>query len=290
MKKTLLATALATLALTASFTGGAFAQSKGKVLVVMSSSDSLELRDGKTYKTGYFLNELAVPLRAIVDAGYTPVFANPNGDLPAMDPNSNNAAFFGGDDTKRAADLEYVKTFKDLQQPLKLDDVAKAGSDGYAGIFIPGGHAPMQDLLVNKPLGAILRSFHENALPTGIICHGPIALISAIPEPEAFLQAVEHNDTAAAAKLAQGWPYAGYNMTVFSSSEERQVEGDVQLGGSVLFYAADALNDAGGNVAALTPWQSYLVADRELLTAQQPFSDHEFAGAFVKKLQANVGK
>lgn len=290
MKKTLLATALLALGLTASVSDIALAQSKSKVLVVVSSSDRLELRDGKAYKTGYFLNELATPLRAIVDAGYTPVFANPNGDTPAMDPNSNNKMFFGGDDAKRTADLDYLRTFKDLQHPVKLADVAKQGADGYAGIFIPGGHAPMQDLAVDKNLGKVLTAFHEKALPTGIICHGPIALISAVSDPKSFLKAVEQNDTQTTAKLAKDWPYAGYNMTVFASSEERQVEGAVQLGGSIRFYAADALNDAGGNVATTTPWKSYVVSDKELITGQQPFSDHEFADAFVKKLQASAGQ
>ena len=72
--------------------------SKGKVLVVMSSANALDLKDGKTYSTGYYLNEFVVPYRKLVEAGYEPVIANPKGDLPVMDANSNNAMFFGGDD------------------------------------------------------------------------------------------------------------------------------------------------------------------------------------------------
>ena len=79
----------------------ASAQSKGKVLVVMSSANALDLKDGKTYKTGYYLNEFVVPYRKLVEAGYEPVIANPKGDLPVMDANSNNAMFFGGDDAAR---------------------------------------------------------------------------------------------------------------------------------------------------------------------------------------------
>src|SRR6201989_1306896 len=71
--------------------------SKGKVLVVMSSADTLDLKDGKTYSTGYYLNEFVVPYRKLIEAGYEPVIANPHGDLPVMDANSNNAMFFGGD-------------------------------------------------------------------------------------------------------------------------------------------------------------------------------------------------
>ena len=53
----------------------------------------LSLRDGKKYQTGYYLNEFVVPYRKLVEAGYEPVIANPNGDQPAMDANSNNAIF-----------------------------------------------------------------------------------------------------------------------------------------------------------------------------------------------------
>jgi hypothetical protein len=46
--------------------------SKGKVLVVMSGAHLLEMPDNKVYATGYYLNELATPLRALIKAGYTP--------------------------------------------------------------------------------------------------------------------------------------------------------------------------------------------------------------------------
>jgi hypothetical protein len=73
--------------------------SKGKVLVVMSSANALDLKDGKTYSTGYYLNEFVIPYRKLL--GYEPVIANPKGDLPVMDVNSNNAMFFGGDNAAR---------------------------------------------------------------------------------------------------------------------------------------------------------------------------------------------
>jgi hypothetical protein len=38
----------------------------GKVLVILSSSQQLELRDGKTYPTGYYLDELEIPLHKII--------------------------------------------------------------------------------------------------------------------------------------------------------------------------------------------------------------------------------
>src|ERR1700760_3046287 len=86
----------------------AMAQSKGKVLVVVSGGHLLNLKEGKVYATGYYLNELYVPLAALIKAGYTPVYANPNGDTPSMDASSNVPKFFGGDDAKRMQALRFI--------------------------------------------------------------------------------------------------------------------------------------------------------------------------------------
>jgi putative intracellular protease/amidase len=126
---------------------GASAKSRGKVLVVMSSAHELGLRDGKHYETGYYLNEFVVPYRKLVEAGYEPVIANPDGDMPIMDANSNNKMFFGGDDAARADALKYAQGIAQLKHPKTLASVVAEGTGSYVGLFIPGGHAPMVDLL-----------------------------------------------------------------------------------------------------------------------------------------------
>ena len=268
--------------------GAASAASKGKILVVMSSAQELELRDGKQYKTGYFLNELAVPLRMLVEAGYTPVFANPKGDTPQMDSNSNHKNYFGGNDAKREDALSFVAKFDSLKKPKTLASVASEGASGYAAVFIPGGHAPMQDLLKEQSLGTILKSFHAAAKPTAIICHGPIVLLAALPQPAKFQSALIAGDAAAVKSLSQGWPYAGYKVSVFATSEEKQIEGAAQLGGQVLFYPDAALAAVGATIQNGADWQPNVVVDRELITGQQPFSDDALGKALLAKLAAQA--
>ena len=71
---------------------------KGKVLVLVSSGRGLPLKDGKVYKgAGYYLNELTVPVRALMKEGYEITFANPKGNAPQVDAHSEVADFFGGD-------------------------------------------------------------------------------------------------------------------------------------------------------------------------------------------------
>jgi putative intracellular protease/amidase len=181
----------------------------GKVLVVMSSAKYLDLRDGKKYPTGFYLNEFVIPFRKLIQAGYTPVVANPDGERPLMDANSNNAMFFGGDEALRADALKYAEGLELLTRPKKLSEVVKEGITEYVGLFIPGGHAPVQDLSRDKDLGTILRAFHQTGKPTGILCHGPLVLLSTLADSGAFQQALVDR-TGAANGLAKDWPYAGW--------------------------------------------------------------------------------
>ena len=275
--------------------GGAFARalgkvnpmSKGKVLVVMSSANALDLKDGKKYSTGYYLNEFVVPYRKLVEAGYEPVIANPKGDLPVMDANSNNAMFFGGDDAARADALKFAEGLELLKHPQTLASVVANGTEGYVGLFIPGGHAPMADLLKDKNLGKILKSFHDTGRPTGIVCHGPIVLLSALPDPDAFIASMIAGD-GKASSLNAGWPYAGYRLTVFATGEEQALEGPGGLGGNVQYYPVNALAEAGARVETIANWHPNVVVDRELITGQQPMSAPAFGDALVAKLNEHA--
>ena len=265
----------------------ALAQSRGDVLVVVSSEHQLELKDGKHYETGYFLNELAVPVQRLIAAGYTPVFANPRGNTPSLDVHSNDKVYFGGDETKRAATQAFVEGLEPLRHPKTLASVVAEGTSRYAGIFLPGGHAPMQDLLKDANLGKILRQFHDSGRPTALLCHGPIALLSTLPEAGRFQRAMIQGDDAAQGKRSAGWPYAGYRMTVFSTAEERMVEPGM-LGGPVAFYPGEALAAAGARDEYAGKWLSEVVQDRELITGQQPFSDEALSDLLIKALNDRV--
>ena len=70
----------------------------------------MPLKDGKVYTgAGYYLNELTVPVRALMKEGYEITFANPKGNAPQVDVHSEVADFFGGD----AARLQDYMLFRD---------------------------------------------------------------------------------------------------------------------------------------------------------------------------------
>ncbi|BBM85622.1 type 1 glutamine amidotransferase domain-containing protein [Candidatus Uabimicrobium amorphum] len=235
---------------------------KDKVLVVVSSSDYITLADGTKHKTGFFLSELTIPVMALMKADYEIVFANPKGNKPTMDAVGDSVDnFSSAEEYQKAKELIKMDSFVN---PRKLSDITEEELASFHGIFFPGGHAPMEDLCRDASVGQALLYFHKHQKPTALICHGPIALLSAKDE--------------------NGWAYEGYNMTIFSNDEEKFAEKNI-LHGKMKVFPTEALKSAGGNLShASTTWQSHAVRDRELITGQNPKSDHALTNLFLEAL------
>ena len=259
---------------------------RGKILVLVSSGYGLSLKDGKVYAgAGYYLNELTVPVRALMKEGYEITFANPKGNAPQLDLHSAVPDFFGGDEAKLNDYMRFRDSLTGLENPSRISDVIASGLDQYDAVFVPGGHGPMEDLLDDPDAGIVMRHFHETSKPTAVLCHGPISLLSALPESKGFVAALSAGDVAGAQAKAKGWIYAGYKMTIFSTAEEQQRE-PLEIHGKVLFYPDFALRTAGGDVSVLEPWKSYVIQDRELISGQNPFSDEALLKLLLPALEA----
>ena len=258
--------------------------SKGTILLIGSNASEIEVKGGKTVPTGYYLNELAVPTMAVLDAGYDVVLATPSGAKPVLDEVSRIAQHFGNSEQRLQEAVKFVEEHPVMQKPRKLRDVLDAGIDGYAGLFVPGGQAPVVDLMQEPTLGEILRHFHERKKTTAFLCHGPIASLSAIPQTREYRAALVAGDVAKAKALAKGWIYAGYRMTIWSNLEEKWLEENI-LHAKVVFRTVDALETAGAKViTSAKAFEPHLEEDREVITGQNPASDHVLAGALVKAL------
>lgn len=71
--------------------------SKGKVLLVASSTNAMQLKGGRTVHTGYILAELAAPAQRLIAEGYEVEVATPQGNTPAMDALSVDVTMFDND-------------------------------------------------------------------------------------------------------------------------------------------------------------------------------------------------
>lgn len=258
---------------------------KGKVLVIGSNATRIEVRGGWGV-TGQYLNETVVPAMALIAAGYEVVLATPAGTRPHIDPVSDKVDHFDGDEAAYATAKAFWANDPAMNRVRTLRSVIEEGLDGYAGLFVPGGQAPVVDLMQDADLGTILRHFHERAKPTALLCHGPIAVVAAMERARDFRAALIAGDAATAREAAQGWPYAGYALTVFSASEEKVVEDHI-LHARMYFAMPEALATAGGRVETNTiDFEPKVVVDRELITGQNPRSDRPIAAALIAALDA----
>lgn len=261
--------------------GQAAAAAKGEVLVLLSSENQLQLKDGKPYPTGYYLNEFGVPADQLLKAGYKLVLVTPKGNAPSVDERSIDPMYFGGDAREMQRIGQVVDSLPDIDDTLSVKEVLAGDMGRYAGIFIPGGHAPLIDLANNPDVGALLRHFHQAGKPTAAICHGPITLLSAQQDPVAYRAALARGETPA----ASDWTYRGYRMTIFSDPEEQVFEGSLKEQ-RLQFYPAKAMDVAGGDMSYAQAWQPHVVVDRELITGQNPFSDKALAKALLEQLES----
>ena len=252
---------------------------EGEVLVILSSETTMDLADGQSIETGYYLNEFGVPAKALVDAGYELVLATPKGNAPQVDKKSVSTDYFDGDEAKMQSIQRFVASLPDINDTASLSEILAGDLSQYEAVFIPGGHAPLIDLANNPEVGEILRHFNKQGKPTAAICHGPITLLSAQVQPSSYYQAIKDGEKAA----ANNWIYDGYKMTIFSNPEERVFESSLE-GKKLKFYPAMAMEKAGGNMAFASEWQPNVVVDRELITGQNPFSDKLLAEKLLEML------
>lgn len=223
-----------------------------KILVVLTSHDQL----GHTgEKTGFWLEELAAPYYAFVDAGAAVTLASPKGGQPPLDPKSNEPAFQTDATRRFEADATAMQA---LAQTKKLSDVSVADFDA---VFYPGGHGPLWDLAEDPVSIALIEQTIQSGKPVGAVCHAPAVL--------------RH------VKGADGLPLvAGKTVTGFSNTEEEAV-GLTQV---VPFLVEDMLKAHGGRYSKGADWHSYVLTDGLLVTGQNPGSSEAAAQALLKLL------
>lgn len=257
----------------------AHAESKGKVLVLLSDKTELQLSDGSVFKTGYYLNEFGIPADELLKAGYELQIVTPDGNKPAPDAHSVAAKYFGNSDVEMKRIQDLIATQPGINGHYSVDDALKSDLNQYKGIFIPGGHAPLINLANNPKVGKLLTWFHEHKKPTAALCHGPITLLAAQKDPQKFESDLVNEKKS----TAKNWIYQGYRMTIFSTPEEQAFEGSLK-GAKLRYYPATAMENAGAKTEFAPMWHSEVVIDRELVTGQNPFSDKELASQFITLL------
>lgn len=222
---------------------------ENKVLIVVTSHDQL----GNTgEKTGFWLEELAVPYYVFRDAGYTVDLASPKGGKAPVDPKSAE----GGGAVARFLSDNEAKAKIDATRPLADTDPTR-----YDAVFLAGGHGTMWDLPGNAALDRILGAAHDRGAVIAAVCHGPAGLVTAKGKDGRSI-------------------LAGKKVTGFSNQEEEAVK----LTGVVPFALETRLTELAAGYSAGPMWKPYAVRDGKLVTGQNPASSARTAELVVEAL------
>ncbi|MEU9212303.1 type 1 glutamine amidotransferase domain-containing protein [Streptomyces sp. NPDC048415] len=228
-----------------------------KILFVMTGADHWTLADGTLHPTGFWAEEAVAPYELFKAAGHEVVVATPGGVLPSVDKGSLAPEVNGGQEgADRIADA--LASIVEFQRPIKLEGV---DVDGYAAVFYPGGHGPMEDLAVNADSGRLLTDALDSGKPLGVVCHGPAALLAARREDG-------------------GNAFAGYRVSGFTNTEEAQAG----FADKAKWLLQDRLVEAGVDFQEGEPWAPKVVVDRNLVTGQNPASSAPLAAELLTKL------
>ncbi|MFC6063402.1 type 1 glutamine amidotransferase domain-containing protein [Streptomyces ochraceiscleroticus] len=228
-----------------------------KILFVLTGADHWTLADGTRHPTGFWGEEVTAPYEAFTGAGHEVVVATPGGVLPTLDPASLAPEVNGGQEGADAV-AATLQSMDPLRRPVKLEQVDVAG---YAAVFYPGGHGPMEDLATNEDSGRLLTDALASGRPLGIVCHGPAALL-ATRGPDGTS------------------PFAGYRLTAFSNAEEAQAG----FADKAPWLLQDRLVELGTDFREGEPWAPYVLTDRNLFTGQNPASSGPLAAEMIKAL------
>ena len=223
-----------------------------KILMVLTSHDELG-STGK--KTGFWLEELAAPYYAFLDAGAEITLASPKGGQPPLDPKSDEPDSQTDETRRFHADSAAQAA---LASTVRLDTV---NQETFDAVFYPGGHGPLWDLANDKHSISLIEQTLQAGKPVALVCHAPGVLRDV--------------------KNADGTPLVkGKKVTGFTNSEE---EG-VGLTDVVPFLVEDVLKQNGSLYSRGDDWQSYTVQDGLLITGQNPGSSAETAKVLLSSL------
>ncbi len=212
-----------------------------RILIVVTSHAEL----GTTgRRTGYYLDEVAIPFFAFTDKGFTVDIASPAGGAAPVDPGSLSAA---DDPTGAAARFLADDGAQALvTSTIKLGDIDPAA---YDAVFVAGGHGAMWDLPQDPHLPGILSSVDASSGVVSAVCHGPAGLVGA--------------------RRDDGSPLVSRRRVAVFTDAEEKAAGLTEV---VPFLLETRFRELGANVVTAPLWSDNAVRDGNLVTGQNPAS------------------
>lgn len=205
------------------------------------------------HPTGLWLEELAVPYYAFVNAGIEVEIASVNGGSVPLDPLGLELTAETPDEVGRFIVDPRARDM--VGSSRRIDDL---GDSEHGAAFLPGGYGAMFDLPENAALGKLLSQFLADGRPVGAVGHGAAGLLSAT------------NGYGAPA-------VAGRSITCFSDAEEASLG----LCEYVPFLLETRLRELGAKIETAAEFQPLMRQDGSLVTGQNPASTTQVTEAML---------
>ncbi|MEA2290588.1 MAG: hypothetical protein QOD55_2585 [Solirubrobacteraceae bacterium] len=233
------------------------------LLIVLTGADHWTLNDDTRHPTGFWAEELLAPLDVFDEAGVDVTIATPGGVRPTVDERSLDPDMVGGEEQAAELRRDLDAAAGRFAAPVRLEDVS---ASDYDGVFVPGGHGPMEDLAGSPEMGRLLVALLDDDKVVASVCHGPAALLPAT-RPDGT------------------WAFAGRDLAGFTNEEETQAG----LADRAPWLLEDRMREAGGALRGGPAWQPFSVVDDNVVTGQNPASSAEVAQRTVERLDARSG-
>ncbi|ANI30195.1 peptidase C56 [Yersinia entomophaga] len=224
---------------------------KKKILVVVTSVEKYPTLERAT---GLWLGEAVHFVKKLQNAGYEIDYVSPKGGYTPIDPHSLSMA----DKT----DWEWYQNkdfMNKLGATLKPEEIKP---EDYDVIYYAGGHGVVWDFPDNKPLQEISRKIYENGGIVSSVCHGAVGLLNI--------------------KLSDGsLLIKDKTVTGFSNEEEKLAELDKYV---PYLTETEMVKRGAQYQKADKAWDAFAVADRRVITGQNPASGGAVADEVLKAL------
>ena len=230
------------------FEGRAYVGDK-RVLVLCTEERYLEMTNGELFSTGQNVQETAVPLMHLTNAGFGFDVVTPTGAPAVLEKWSEPR-----EDT---AVLSFMQEHRArFESPLSLAKLVEEGAlserSPYVAVFFPGGHGAMLGLPDDPNVGTLIHWTKDTDRLMVVVCHGPAALL-------------------AAKRAGADHPYAGFEMVAFPDSADKQSPMIGYLPGQLPWFQCEELVAQGLKITN-TKISGATHVDRNLYSGDSPMA------------------
>lgn len=230
-----------------------------KIAVILTNQATYGNSDEKT---GLWLAEATDFVKEVEAAGYGVDYISPKGGQVPIDPRSLKRLYIN----KEVEQVYQSQDFSNraLLHTLRASDV---NASDYCAIYFTGGHGVVWDFPDNQDLQKLAQSIYENGGYVASVCHGLAGLLN-----------ISLSD---GQNLISGKKVTGFtNMEEILSGKQRKVP----------FATETEAKKRGAIFLKKRPFASFAIADRRVVTGQNPMSGQAVAKLLLSEMSETSRK